>query len=120
MVKVDDLSPLTEIAPSHAIVLDILCYAWLNSMTVVEDKLALASLVDETIQTLVSSFTSTDAVTLLEFLGTFLRQADSAVGYFAPFFRLESSRLADYTPISQVDIHCGRVHTEAGRQSANP
>lgn len=79
LVEVDDLSSLAEIAPSHAIVLDIFCYAWLNGMTVVQDKLALATRVDGTIQTLVSSFTGTDAVTLLEFLGTFLRQADPAV-----------------------------------------
>lgn len=35
--------------------------------------------VDQTVQGLVSSFTGTDAVTLLEFLGSFLRQADSTI-----------------------------------------
>ncbi|KAK7424974.1 hypothetical protein QQZ08_008370 [Neonectria magnoliae] len=78
-VKVDDISPLTEIAPAHAPVLDILSFAWLNAMTVVEDPAALASQVDVTIQSLVSSFTGTDAVTLLEFLGYFLRNANSVI-----------------------------------------
>lgn len=80
LVRVEDLSPLTETAPTHAIVLDILRFSWLNAMAVVEDKRALSLRIDNTIQSLVSSFTSTDAVTLLEFLGSFLRQADSAVG----------------------------------------
>ncbi|KAF7541197.1 hypothetical protein G7Z17_g12028 [Cylindrodendrum hubeiense] len=78
-VKLDDISSLTEIAPAHAPVLDILSFAWLNAMTVVEDPSALASQVDDTIQSLVSSFTGTDAVTLLEFLGYFLRHANSAI-----------------------------------------
>ncbi|KAM0562607.1 hypothetical protein ACHAPJ_002297 [Fusarium lateritium] len=78
-VKVEDFSSLTEIAPSHAQVLDIFCFAWLNSMTSVEDTTALASQVDATIQSLVSSFTGTDAVTLLEFLGYFLRHANSII-----------------------------------------
>ena len=79
---VDDLSPLTEIAPTHAIVLDILYLSWLNAMTVTKDKSGLAAQIDKVIQSLVSSFTSTDAVTLLEFLGKFLRQADATVSFW--------------------------------------
>ncbi|KAJ4264801.1 hypothetical protein NW762_005044 [Fusarium torreyae] len=78
-VKVEDFSSLTEIAPSHAQVLDIFCFAWLNSTTNVEDPTTLVSQVDATIQSLVSSFTGTDAVTLLEFLGYFLRHANSII-----------------------------------------
>ncbi|EQL00194.1 hypothetical protein G6O67_006192 [Ophiocordyceps sinensis] len=79
LVGVQDLSPLTEIAPSHALVLDILRFAWLNGMAGVEDKRALSRRIDETTQSLASSFTGTDAVTLLEFLGSFLRQADPTI-----------------------------------------
>ncbi|CAM1502873.1 Fc.00g076490.m01.CDS01 [Cosmosporella sp. VM-42] len=75
-VKVNDISSLTEIASTHSSVLDILSFAWLNAMTVVGDPSTLATQVDETIQSLVTSFTGTDAVTLLEFLGFFLRNAD--------------------------------------------
>lgn len=78
-VKLDDITSLTEIAPAHAPVLDILGFAWLNAMTVVEDPASLADQVDTAIQSLVSSFTGTDAVTLLEFLGYFLRHANSIV-----------------------------------------
>ncbi|KAF5023762.1 hypothetical protein F66182_4195 [Fusarium sp. NRRL 66182] len=78
-VKVEDISSLTEIAPSHAQVLDILCFAWLTSMTDVEDPTVLAIQIDTTIQTLVSSFTGTDAVTLVDFLGYFLRHANSII-----------------------------------------
>ncbi|RSM04679.1 hypothetical protein CEP52_006652 [Fusarium oligoseptatum] len=78
-IKIADISSLTEIAPTHAAVLDILSFAWLNSMTVVEDSGALATKVDATIQSLVSSFTGTDAVTLLEFLGYFLRNANPSI-----------------------------------------
>ncbi|KAI5459979.1 Neurochondrin-domain-containing protein [Mariannaea sp. PMI_226] len=76
-VEVEDISSLTEIAPSHAQVLDILSFAWLNAMTMTEDSSSLANQIDSTIQNLVSSFTGTDAVTLLEFLGYFLRNANS-------------------------------------------
>ncbi|KAM4055316.1 neurochondrin domain-containing protein [Hirsutella rhossiliensis] len=79
LVGVQDLSPLTEIAPANALVLDILRFAWLNSMAGVEDKRALSHRIDETIQSLTSSFTGTDAITLLEFLASFLRQADSTI-----------------------------------------
>lgn len=79
LVKVDDLSSLTEMAASHASVLDILSFAWLSAMTATEDLSALATQVDSNMQSLVSSFTGTDAVTLLEFLGYFLRNANSTV-----------------------------------------
>ncbi|KEY69418.1 hypothetical protein S7711_05732 [Stachybotrys chartarum IBT 7711] len=78
LVAIGDLSSITEIAPSQPIVLHLLCNAWLNTMTAPPDNVDLKSHVSTTIQGLVSSFRSTDAVTLLEFLGTFLRQADPA------------------------------------------
>lgn len=78
-ISIDDLSSLTEIAPAHSTVLDIFSFAWLNWMTIAEDRNGLSSQINDCIQGLVSSFTGTDAVTLLEFLGTFLRQADPAV-----------------------------------------
>ncbi|KAJ2898612.1 hypothetical protein MKZ38_003809 [Zalerion maritima] len=74
-----DLSPLTEIAPSHPMTLDILFYAWL---TVMPSKLSspspsttsdFALKISTTIRSLTSSFSNTDAVTLLTFLAHFLR-----------------------------------------------
>ncbi|RDA84266.1 hypothetical protein CP532_1980 [Ophiocordyceps camponoti-leonardi (nom. inval.)] len=78
-VNCEDLSPLTEDAPSHPLVLEILSFAWLNAMADTGDRDVLSRKIDESMQSLASSFTGTDAVTLLEFLGAFLRQADPAV-----------------------------------------
>ncbi|KAK9442742.1 DUF1941 family protein [Metarhizium brunneum] len=74
-----DVSALSEIAPTHAVVMDIFCFAWLNGMAIVVEKHMLINQIVDTIQSLVSSFSGTDGVTLLEFLGTFLRQADPTV-----------------------------------------
>lgn len=74
-----DVSALSEIAPTHAVVMDIFCFAWLNGMAIVVEKHMLINQIVDTIQSLVSSFSGTDGVTLLEFLGTFFRQADPTV-----------------------------------------
>jgi hypothetical protein len=79
IVKVQDLSPLTEIASSNPKALDVLRFAFLNTMGSVEDISAARKQVNDTIQSLASSFKGTDAVTFLSFLGSFLRQADSTV-----------------------------------------
>lgn len=79
LVRIDDLSSITEIAPSHAVVTDILLHAWLNAMVVADDTSYVADGIDRNVQSLVASFRGTDAVTLLEFLGRLLRQASSEV-----------------------------------------
>lgn len=84
IVQVDDLSPLTEIACANPKALDVLRFALLNSMGPVEDVSVLRKCVDETIQSLTSSFKGTDAVTLLSFLGSFLPQADPMVSHLIP------------------------------------
>ncbi|KAH6671560.1 Neurochondrin-domain-containing protein [Plectosphaerella plurivora] len=75
LVSIPDLSPLVEIAPSYPLVLDILERSWLNAMTVVDDKTTLRASIDDTIKRLISSFKGTDGVTLLRFLGDFLRRS---------------------------------------------
>ncbi|CAH0043142.1 unnamed protein product [Clonostachys solani] len=79
IIEVEDLSPLTEAAPSSPLVLDIILYAFLNTMGTPEGKQTLVSRINDTIQSLVSSFKGTDSVTLLEFLGKLLRQVDSSI-----------------------------------------
>ncbi|KAG9253937.1 Neurochondrin-domain-containing protein [Emericellopsis atlantica] len=76
--NVEDLSPLTEIAPSNPLALNVLRLSWLNTMAG-ENATLTSSKVAETLKILIPSFSGTDAVTLLEFLGDFLRQADSKV-----------------------------------------
>lgn len=74
--KVEDLSPLTEIAPSNPLALNVLRLSWLNTMAG-ENVTLTSNKVAETLKILIPSFSGTDAVTLLDFLGDFLRQADS-------------------------------------------
>lgn len=78
-VAAEDLSPLTEIAPSQPLVLDALSHAWLNSMADATDKAKLRSTIDKTVGTLVSSFKGTDAVTLLDFLANLLPRLDPEI-----------------------------------------
>ncbi|KAG5920315.1 hypothetical protein E4U61_007968 [Claviceps capensis] len=78
-VEAGDVSSLAEIAPSHAAVLDILLFAWLNGMASIVEKHVLVLQVASTMQSLVSAFTGTDGVTLVEFVGNFLRQADPTI-----------------------------------------
>ena len=79
LVRVDDLSPLTEMASTQPLALQVLYYAWLNAMGGSFPKEELAASVGRTLEILVPSFSGTDAVTLLEFMGNFLRQADKGV-----------------------------------------
>ncbi|KHO00807.1 DUF1941 family protein [Metarhizium album ARSEF 1941] len=65
-IQVGDVSALSEIAPTHAIVMDIFCFAWLNGMAGVVEKHVLISQVVDTVQSLVSSFSGTDAVLPVE------------------------------------------------------
>ncbi|KAG5948324.1 hypothetical protein E4U59_000052 [Claviceps monticola] len=78
-VEAGDVSSLAEIAPSHAAVLDIFLFAWLNGMASVVEKHVLVLQIASTMQSLVSAFTGTDGVTLVEFVGTFLQQADPTI-----------------------------------------
>ncbi len=73
LAHLEDLSPLTEIAPTKPQALDVLAYAWLNSMTGSQPKSDMRQKIDRTVEGLVASFKGTDAVTLLEFLARLLR-----------------------------------------------
>ncbi len=79
--EIQDLSPLTEIAPSQPLAVDTLLHAWLTAATTVSDKSSLSSKIDSTIGSLISSFKGTDAVTLLSFLANLLPRLDSEVSY---------------------------------------
>ena len=82
LIGLDDLSPLTEIAPSRPIVLDIFSHAcaWLQGQsTDTDEKPKLQAKVDKTIQGLVLSFKGTDGITLLAFLSDLLRRLDPEV-----------------------------------------
>ncbi|KAK4169345.1 Neurochondrin-domain-containing protein [Cladorrhinum sp. PSN259] len=71
-ITLDDLTPLTEIAPSQPLGLDVLLHAWLSVMTSSPDTATLQPKIESTIGALIISFKGTDAITLLNFLSTLL------------------------------------------------
>ncbi|OHF02636.1 hypothetical protein CORC01_02032 [Colletotrichum orchidophilum] len=75
-LDIEDVTPLVEIAPNNPSALEIFSYAWINCIGLAEERVLLESRIDGTIQALVSTFIGTDGVTLLEFLGKFLRNSD--------------------------------------------
>lgn len=83
IVRVEDLSPLTETASANPKALDVLRFAFLNTMGHSSesdiDVATIRNRVDETLRSLTSAFKGTDAVTFLSFLGSFLRQAEPQV-----------------------------------------
>lgn len=79
LVQIEDLSPLTEAAPSNRLALDVLRYSWLSSMHGGAFDQVDAERMNKAISGLIVSFSDTDAVTLLDFLGDLLREADRAV-----------------------------------------
>ena len=84
-ISIDDVTPLTEMAPSQPLVLDIFIHAWLTYMTQPgSDKSKLRSTIDQTIQNLIASFKNTDAVTLLAFLANLLPRLEPEVRYPFP------------------------------------
>lgn len=78
-VSIEDLTPMTEMAPSQPLVLDILLHAWLNVVSGPSYKTNLRVTIDKTIGNLVASFKGTDAVTLLDFLAKLLPRLESEV-----------------------------------------
>lgn len=78
----EDLSPLTELAPSRPMVLDILTYAWLQQQSnpkTAWDKQRLGKKIDKTMAALVVSFKGADVVPLLAFLADLLRKLDREI-----------------------------------------
>jgi hypothetical protein len=72
MLKIEDLSPLTEIAAQNSLVLDILNFTWTNAALVTTDVEAIQKSIDKVIPTLQNTFNGTDSVTFISFLGSLL------------------------------------------------
>lgn len=78
-MAIDDASALVEVAPSQPLALDVFLYAYSQSAAFSEDAASTKPKVAQTIQSLISSFKGTDAVTLLAFLAELLRRLDPEV-----------------------------------------
>ncbi|RYP87133.1 hypothetical protein DL769_000592 [Monosporascus sp. CRB-8-3] len=70
-LDIDEWTPLIEIAPEHPHVLSIFIWAWERGTTALADqqsRTGMRNKIDRSIQSLVASFSGTDATSLLEFL----------------------------------------------------
>ncbi|TVY85006.1 Uncharacterized protein LSUE1_G003438 [Lachnellula suecica] len=72
MLHHDDFSPLTEIATQYPLVLDIFGYTWMNASTSSAEVATVRENIDKIIPVLLIEFRQTDAVTLIECIGTFI------------------------------------------------
>lgn len=90
LLNIEDLSPLTEISPQYALVLDILDFTWANAATSSEiDKVRKS--IDKLIPMLQNAFKGTDAVTFISFLGTLLPKLVPEVRTHIPYVNLISN-----------------------------
>ncbi|RYP41470.1 hypothetical protein DL767_000975 [Monosporascus sp. MG133] len=70
-LDIEEWTPLIEIAPEHPHVLSIFIWAWERGTTALADQQSrngMRNKIDQSIQSLVASFSGTDATNLLEFL----------------------------------------------------
>jgi hypothetical protein len=72
VLRIEDSSPLIEIATQYRLVLAIFGYTWMNASTISEEVAPVRENIDKIIPALLLVFRQTDAVTLLECLGSFL------------------------------------------------
>ncbi|TAQ90899.1 hypothetical protein B7494_g745 [Chlorociboria aeruginascens] len=72
LLKLEDLSPLTAIAPQYPLALQILGFTWANASAVSEVVPTLRKSINRLILELLSGFKGTDAVTFMNFIASFL------------------------------------------------
>lgn len=77
LLKLENVSPLTEIAAQQPYVLDIFNMMWTNSSSVDTEKVRES--IDKTMPILLLIFKGTDAVTLVRFAGYFMRNVEPRV-----------------------------------------
>lgn len=78
--SIEDVSPLTEIAPQQPMVLDIFSLAWSIASTEVSEVPKVRDHINKIIPMLISSFNRTDAVTFVAFIGDLLPKLPTEVG----------------------------------------
>ena len=72
LLNIEDQSSLLEIAPVYPLVLDIFKFGWTNTSTLSQETHKVRQNINTVIPTLLVVFKTTDAVTLIEFLGDLL------------------------------------------------
>jgi hypothetical protein len=80
LISLEDVSPLTEIAPQYSLALDLFSLAWTNASTKFSEVSKVRDSIDKIIPLLLTTFDRTDAVTFLAFLGETLPKLPREVG----------------------------------------
>jgi hypothetical protein len=97
ILNIRDLSPLTDIAVQYSLVLDILNYTWTNGATVPTAVEEVCKSINELIPTLQNVFKSTDAVTFITFVASFLPKLKPEVST-SPSYMILFSDLSQALP----------------------
>lgn len=72
LLRIEDLSPLTEIAPQYPSVLDIFSFTWSNASAISHDTDGVRESIDKYLPILLVLFKDTDAVTLISAFGNLI------------------------------------------------
>jgi hypothetical protein len=72
ILRVEDLSPLTEIAPQNSSVLDILTFAWINASAISNEMGGVQESINKYMPKLLTTFKDTDGVTLISGFGSMI------------------------------------------------
>jgi len=72
ILKIEDLSPLIEIAAEQSLALDVLSFTWTNAAVVPSEVDTVRKSINKLIPTLQTVFKTTDAVTFLSFVAGLL------------------------------------------------
>ena len=80
-LKIEDHSPLTEIASTQPLALQVINFAWTNASTEPTEVQAVQKSINEVIPKLLVVFKGTDAVTLIDTVGDLLPKLVSEVWF---------------------------------------
>lgn len=78
-IAIEDVSPLTEIAPQQSMALDVFRLAWSRTAADPLEVPKVKDCINKTLPMLISSFNRTDAVTFVAFIGDALRMLPQEV-----------------------------------------
>ncbi len=79
ILNLKDVSPLIEIASEYSMVLEVVGFAWINLSVEPERQDVVRESMNKILPKLILTFKGTDAVTLIEFVGSLLQRLNSTV-----------------------------------------
>lgn len=79
LLHIEDLSPLTEIASQHALVLEILSFTWTNAALTPSEAPVVQRRIDQILPTLIVNFRGSDGVTFLNFVANLFPKLEPGV-----------------------------------------